>query len=110
MNVKRRVLTNAAMATGQAVIVGIALFVLFRFLLGTIGIEKVGIWSLVLAVTNVTRISELGFADSVFNLFLAILPRGNLNRRPRLLRLPSLRWQALGVSRCFCCTRSLLGG
>ena len=65
MIVKRRIIRNAAMATAQAVIVGIALFVLFRFLLDRIGIEKVGIWSLVLATTNVTRISELGFANSV---------------------------------------------
>ena len=59
MFVKRRVLRNAAMATAQSVIVGLALFILFRFLLERIGIEKVGIWSLVLAATNVTRISEL---------------------------------------------------
>ncbi len=65
MIVKRRVILNAAMATIQVVIVGLSLFALFRFLLGTIGIEKVGVWSLVLAATNVTRISEMGFANSV---------------------------------------------
>jgi hypothetical protein len=59
---KRHAFKNATMATTQ---VGISFFALFRFLLGTIGIEKVGIWSLVLATTNVTRISELGFADSL---------------------------------------------
>jgi O-antigen/teichoic acid export membrane protein len=85
MILKRRVLRNAAMATAQAVIVGIALFVLFRFLLETIGIEKVGIWSLVLAATNVTRICELGFANSVLQFVSRYLAKGEPERAARVV-------------------------
>jgi hypothetical protein len=60
---KRQVFLNAMMATVQVVVTGLSMIVLFRFLLNTIGINRIGIWSLVLATTNVTRISELGFAN-----------------------------------------------
>src|SRR6185295_13700921 len=85
MIAKRRILVNAAMATTQVVIVGIALFVLFRFLLETIGIEKVGIWSLVLAATNVSRISELGFANSVLQFVSRYLAKGEPLRAARVI-------------------------
>lgn len=62
---KRQVLLNAVMATAQVIVVGLVMFALYRFLLRTIGIEKIGIWSLVLATTSVTRLSELGLAASV---------------------------------------------
>lgn len=96
MLVKRRVLLNAAMATAQAVIVGIALFVLFRFLLETIGIEKVGIWSLVLAATNVTRISELGFANSVLQFVSRYLAKGEAERAARVVETAILTVAGFG--------------
>lgn len=96
MLVKRRVLLNAAMAAAQAVIVGIALFVLFRFLLETIGIEKVGIWSLVLAATNVTRISELGFANSVLQFVSRYLAKGESERAARVVETAFLTVAGLG--------------
>lgn len=85
MAVRHRVLLNAAMATTQVVIIGIALFVLFRFLLETIGIEKVGIWSLVLATTNVTRISELGFTNSVLQFVSRHLAKGEPVRATQVI-------------------------
>jgi O-antigen/teichoic acid export membrane protein len=85
MIAKRRILRNAAMATTQVVIVGIAFFILFRFLLETIGIEKVGIWSLVLAATNVSRISELGFANSVLQFVSRYLAKGEPLRAARVI-------------------------
>jgi hypothetical protein len=51
------------MATVQVDVTGLSIIALFRFLLKTIGIDRVGIWSLVLATTNETRVSELGFAN-----------------------------------------------
>lgn len=62
---KRRAMLNAIMAATQVIVVGLLLFALYRFLLKTIGVEKIGVWSLVLATTSVTRIAELGFSGSV---------------------------------------------
>ena len=62
---KRQILINAIMSMIQVAVTGGILFVLYRFLLKTIGIEQLGIWSLVLATTAVTQIANLGFSGSV---------------------------------------------
>ena len=94
--VKRRVLINAAMATAQVVTIGISFFVIFRFLLGTIGIEKVGIWSLVLATTNVTRISELGFTNSVLQFTSRYLAKGESFRAAQVIETAAITVAVLG--------------
>lgn len=76
MKQKRQVLVNAAMSILQVVVLAGILFVLYRFLLNTIGIEKLGIWSLVLATTAVTRISELGLSASVVKFVAKYRARG----------------------------------
>ncbi len=62
---KRQILINAIMSVIQIVVIGVVLFILYRFLLNTIGVEKLGIWSLVLATTSVTQIANLGLSGSV---------------------------------------------
>jgi O-antigen/teichoic acid export membrane protein len=96
MVTKRHVLKNAAMATAQVIVIGVSFFVLFRFLLGTIGIEKVGIWSLVLATTNVTRISELGFANSVLQFVSRYLAKGESLRAGQVIETAAITVAALG--------------
>ena len=93
---KRHVFKNAAMATTQVIVIGISFFALFRFLLGTIGIEKVGIWSLVLATTNVTRISELGFANSVLQFVSRYLAKGEPLRATWVVETATITVAALG--------------
>jgi len=96
MVTKRHVLKNAAMATAQVIVIGVSFFALFRFLLGTIGIEKVGIWSLVLATTNVTRISELGFANSVLQFVSRYLAKGESLRATQVIETAAVTVAALG--------------
>jgi O-antigen/teichoic acid export membrane protein len=49
----------------QVVVSGLVFFVLFRYLFVQIGIEQIGVWSLVLATTSVSRIGELGLSAGV---------------------------------------------
>lgn len=62
---KRIVLRNASAATIQVVVSGLLMFFLYRYLLAMIGAEKMGIWSVVLATTSASRITELGLTGSV---------------------------------------------
>jgi O-antigen/teichoic acid export membrane protein len=62
---KRLILTNAIFSVAQVLVIGGTLFFLYRFLIGTIGIERVGIWSLVLATTSVANIANLGLSGSI---------------------------------------------
>jgi len=64
----RQILINAIMSVVQTISLGVILFVLYRFLLGAIGINGLGIWSLILATTSVAQIANLGIATSVTKL------------------------------------------
>ncbi|MFX0141665.1 MAG: hypothetical protein ACFFDN_48960, partial [Candidatus Hodarchaeota archaeon] len=62
---KRQILINAIMSAAQIVIISGILFILYRFLLNTIGVEQLGVWSLVLATTSITQIAGFGLSGSV---------------------------------------------
>ena len=62
---KRQTLINAVMSSLQVILVSGVLFFLYKFLLNTIGVEKLGIWSLILATTSVTQVANLGLSGSV---------------------------------------------
>jgi O-antigen/teichoic acid export membrane protein len=59
------VLLNAATTFAQVIGSAVALFFLYRFLIRTIGIEQLGIWSLVLATTSVVTLANQGFSASI---------------------------------------------
>jgi O-antigen/teichoic acid export membrane protein len=52
------------------------LFVLYRYLFNVIGIERLGIWSVVLATTSVANFTDLGFSASVVKFVAKYLSRG----------------------------------
>ncbi|MEE9361255.1 MAG: oligosaccharide flippase family protein [Cellulophaga sp.] len=60
----------------QIAVIGGILFVLYRFLLKTIGVEQLGIWSLVLATTAITQIANLGLSGSVVKFVAKYVARG----------------------------------
>ncbi len=62
---KRQILINAFMSIVQIIIISAVLFILYKFLLNTIGVEQLGIWSLVLATTSVSQIASFGLSGSV---------------------------------------------
>ena len=61
----KRILLNALTTFAQVIGSAATLFFLYRFLLRTIGIEKLGIWSLVLATTSVVTLANQGFSTSI---------------------------------------------
>jgi len=73
---KRQILINAIMSVIQIVVIAVVLFILYRFLLKTIGVEQLGIWSLVLATTSVTQIANLGLSGSVVKFVAKYVARG----------------------------------
>ncbi len=73
---KRQLFINAIMSLVQIVVVSAVLFILYRFLLNTIGVEQLGIWSLVLATTAVTQIGNLGLSGSVVKFVAKYIARG----------------------------------
>jgi O-antigen/teichoic acid export membrane protein len=65
------------MAVSQVIITGISLFLLYRYLLDTLGPEAVGIWSVVLATSSVAQISEMGLAGSAIKFIAGARAHGD---------------------------------
>jgi len=62
---KRRIFINAIMSIVQIIINIGVLFLLYRYLIITIGVKRLGMWSLVLATASVVSIANFGFSGSV---------------------------------------------
>ena len=62
---QKQILWNAATTSAQVIGTACALFALYRFLIRTIGVERLGIWSLVLATTSVVMLANQGFSTSI---------------------------------------------
>lgn len=59
-----RATRNAASSVAQTVLSAVLLFGLYRYLLGAVGADGIGIWSVVLASTGAARIADLGLTGS----------------------------------------------
>jgi O-antigen/teichoic acid export membrane protein len=55
---------NAMVAVGQVIVTSVVLFMLYRYLIKTIGVERLGIWSVVMAAASALRIGEMGLSGS----------------------------------------------
>jgi O-antigen/teichoic acid export membrane protein len=62
---KPGIVKNAGSSVVQIMISGIALVVLYRYLLETIGVAQLGVWSLVLAVSSMIQVANFGLTGSI---------------------------------------------
>jgi O-antigen/teichoic acid export membrane protein len=53
---------NASWAVAEVVASALVLFLLYRIIVGQLGVKALGIWSLVLATTSLARLADLGAA------------------------------------------------
>lgn len=75
---KRQLLINTIMSMTQVIAVSGILFVLYKFLLKTIGVEELGIWSIVLAVTSVAGSASFGLSGSIVKFVAKYIARGEI--------------------------------
>src|SRR5271163_4298955 len=61
----KQIFWNAITTIIQVIGTAAALFVLYRFLIRTIGVDGLGVWSLVLATTSVVTLANQGFSTSI---------------------------------------------
>ena len=62
---KTKLIKNANSSIAQIVVTGITLLLLYRYLLEIIGAEKLGIWSLVLAISSMSQMANLGLTGTI---------------------------------------------
>jgi O-antigen/teichoic acid export membrane protein len=62
---RRQIFLNALTTSIQVLASAVILFFLYRFLIRALGMERLGIWSLVLAATSVVALTHQGFSTSI---------------------------------------------
>ena len=68
---------NAATTIAQVIGSAAILFVLYRFLIRSIGVERLGIWCLVLATTSMITLANQGFSTSIVKFVAKYAAQGN---------------------------------
>lgn len=85
-----RLTRNAVMAVVQVIVSGGVLFLLYRYLLRTIGSEQMGIWSIVLAAASASRISEMGFSASAVKYTARYIARGEKDKASEVIQTTAI--------------------
>lgn len=62
---RRQIVANALTTFAQVIGSAATLFFLYRFLIRAVGLERLGIWSLVLATTSVVTLANQGYSTSI---------------------------------------------
>jgi O-antigen/teichoic acid export membrane protein len=87
---RKQILINSIMSVLQILVISMVLFFLYKFLLGTIGAEKFGIWSLVLATTGVTQIADLGLSGGVVKFVAKYIAREEIENVKGIIQTAAL--------------------
>lgn len=87
---KSQILKNAVMSVAQILVIAIVLFILYKFLLNTIGVEQFGIWSLVLATTSTAQIARFGLTGSVVKFVAKYIARKNYKKVSEIIQTASI--------------------
>ena len=65
LNSKKRISINVIFSILQVVIVGLIYLIIYKLLLSKLGVERLGIWSLILATTSVANIANFGITSGI---------------------------------------------
>ena len=86
MEVKKKlVLLNVITSGGQVVFIGLVYFLLYRYLLSRLGVELLGVWSVVLSASSLANLANFGVADSVIRFVALYTSEGDKNKMHQLI-------------------------
>lgn len=81
---------NVVATVAQVVVSGVVFFILYRYLYDRLGVEQIGVWSLVLAATSISRIGDLGLSAGVVRFVAQALGRGDTQRAADVVQTVAL--------------------
>jgi O-antigen/teichoic acid export membrane protein len=87
---------NAVFGVGQAVIVTVCLFLAYRLVIQHAGLERFGVWSLLLAGASIARVGDVSGAGALAR-FVAASPPDNAAQRADLVHTVMLTSLALNA-------------
>lgn len=81
----KKLILNSISAIIQVIIVGIIYLLLYKYLLQTIGIELLGVWSLIIATTSLALIANFGISTSIIKFVATYHTRGDFEKLKKLI-------------------------
>ena len=81
---KHLILVNVISSGSQVLIIGVVYFFLYKILLKNLGIELLGVWSVVLSTSSLANLANFGVADSVIR-FVALFTKDDKRDKMRKL-------------------------
>ncbi|MEO7212700.1 oligosaccharide flippase family protein [Mucilaginibacter sp.] len=81
---KHLVLINVISSGAQVLLIGLVYFFLYRILLKSLGVELLGVWSVVLSTSSLANLANFGVADSVIR-FVALYSKDDDRSKMREL-------------------------
>ncbi len=87
---RKNISRNVVATVSQVLVSGVVFFVLYRYLYDRLGVEQIGVWSLVLAATSVSRIGELGLSAGVVKFVAQALGQSDTQRAADVIETVAL--------------------
>lgn len=83
----KQIYINAIASVTQTVLISILAFILYSFLPILLGVEKVGLWSLVLSFTSIISLGNLGFSGSLVKISAELSQLGEHRKISNILNV-----------------------
>lgn len=84
-NSRTRISFNAISAAIQTIIVGLVYFFVYKVLIVTIGIELLGVWSLIIMTSSFTNLANFGFTSALVKFVAEYIAKGEIKAINSLL-------------------------
>lgn len=88
--ISRRLTLQSVSSVFQVIVSAVALFVLYKVLLQSIGVAKVGIWSLLMSMGALAQVAQLGLSGSVVRFVSKYSARGETETVRQVIRTAAL--------------------
>ena len=85
VNSRNRIAVNVVSSVIQVVMTGIVYFFVYRLLVIKLGVEILGVWSLIIATASISNLSNLGFSSAVIKYVAEYNAKGEADRINRLI-------------------------
>lgn len=82
---RNRIALNVISSAIQVVIVGLVYFFVYRILIIELGVELLGVWSLIIATSSVSTLANFGFSSALVKFVAEYNARGEINAINKLL-------------------------
>jgi O-antigen/teichoic acid export membrane protein len=85
INSSKRISINIVSSVLQVLLVGVVYLFLYKFLLKSLGVEQLGVWSIILATTSIANLANFGITSGLVKFIADYNARGQQGNIPKLI-------------------------